>query len=359
MIAAVRLVGHQLTEDAQLFSELERTTLTKAIEQSRNWLLLTLLGVGLVGALLGTVIARSVVRPLRQLEHDLEPIAAGHFRQLPPPSNDQEMVALAAAFNRMLAELDERRRQLLHSEKLASLGILVAGVAHELNNPLSNISTACQLGLEDLASQEYQNLTQWLQQIDTQTQRAHHILLALSDYARRRPLTLEAVEIIPLLKTTLLLIRKELGRQVTLEQMLPEGLTIKADSQRLQQVFINLLKNAVDAGGPEVTITLSARAVENIVDSPLRFSLNETNGQQRRYAQITVADNGEGINPETLPHIFDPFFTTRAVGQGMGLGLYIVQEIIRELAGGIVVESEPGKGTSFHLILPCAREVEA
>ncbi len=353
----IRVAGHQLTEQSQHLSDLERSTLSEAVEQSRGWLLVTVLGVGLVGGLLGSMIARSVVRPLRQLEIDLAPIAAGRFRELPAPSQDQEMVSLATAFNRMLTELENRRRQLLHSEKLASLGILVSGVAHELNNPLSNISTACQLALEELAAGDPAPLKSWLQQIDTQTQRAHQIVWALSDYARRRPLTLEPIEITQLMETTLLLVRKELGQQVTLKRQLPAGLTIQADRQRMQQVLINLLKNAVDAGGAEVTITLTAQPIEQFEATSLHYCLGELHPtQKRRYIQITVADNGSGITPEALPHIFDPFFTTREVGQGMGLGLYIVQEIVRELEGCIGVVSELGVGTCFNLVLPCAHQ---
>jgi two-component system, NtrC family, sensor kinase len=167
-----------------------------------------------------------------------------------------------------------------------------------------------------------------------------------------------------LIDSTLLLVRKELGKQVTLAREIPPGLAILADRQRLQQVFINLLKNAVDAGGPEVTITIRGHSLEDGVQAlpQGRYRLGElppphdpAHPERPRYALLTLADNGPGIVPDVLEQIFDPFFTTRDVGQGMGLGLYIVQEIVQELNGCIAVDSEPGRGTRFEIALPCGR----
>ncbi len=357
---AVRRAGHVITELAQGLSEGERASLSQAVTRGGRWLLGAVLGVGLLGIGVGRWVAGSLVTPLRRLERDLAPIAAGRFRELRPPSQDRELVSFTDAFNRMLAELEDRRRQLLHSEKLASLGVLVSGVAHELNNPLSNISTSCQLALEELDGAHPEQMRAWLRQIDEQTERARHILLALSDYSRRRPLTLEAVPLNPLLDTTLLLVGKELGRQVTLQREVPEGLSLLADSQRIQQVLINLLKNAADAGGPQVTIRISAAMIRGDAGEIPRGrcrlgGLPESAGC---FVLIRVADDGPGIAAADLEHIFDPFFTTREVGEGMGLGLYIVQEIVQELDGCIAVDSTPGRGTCFEIALPCARVPE-
>jgi signal transduction histidine kinase len=357
----VRHAGQWLSEEARLFSKRERQNLADALESSGRWLFWSVLVVTLLGGVLGPFMAKSLTRPLRQLEVDLAPIAAGRFRRLPAPSADREFQSLALAFNTMLEALEERRLQVLHSQKLASLGILVSGVAHELNNPLSNISTACQLALEEPQESLSAAVRDWLGQIDEQTNRAQHILLALTDYARQRPLTLEAIDVNELLDTTILLVRKELGRQVSLERQVPDGMAILADRQRLQQIFINLLKNAVDAGGPGVTIALAghplALGLKQLPRGQYRLGelpRPETGGPD--YALISLTDNGPGIVPEVLPHIFDPFFTTRDVGQGTGLGLYIVQEIVSELGGAIAVDTEPGRGTRFELALPCARQ---
>lgn len=353
---ALRRTGHEITELAQGLSEDERASLSEAVTQGGRWLLGAVLAVGLLGVGVGRLVARSVVAPLRRLEGDLAPVAAGRFRELPPPSRDRELVSFTAAFNRMLAELEDRRRQLLHSEKLASLGVLVSGVAHELNNPLSNISTSCQLALEELDGADPRQMRAWLGQIDQQTERARHILLALTDYARGRPLTLEPVLLNEVLDTTLLLVGKELGRQLTLERAIPAGLTLLADPQRLQQVFINLLKNAADAGGPQVAIRISAALMkaEAAALPRGRCRLGGLPESAGCFVLIRVADTGPGIAAADIEHVFDPFFTTRLVGEGMGLGLYIVQEIVQELDGCIAVDSTPGQGTCFEIALPCA-----
>ena len=353
---AVRQAGHRVTELARGLAENERAALSEAVVESGHWLLAAVLGVGLLGGILGPAVARSVVRPLRQLEVDLAPIAEGRFQELPPPSRDRELVSFAAAFNRMLGELENRRRQLLHAQKLASLGVLVSGVAHELNNPLSNISTSCQLALEELdggdPAQVRDQVRGWLRQIDEQTERARRIVLALSDYARRRPLTLEPVEVRARPDdTTLLLVLRDLGRQVTVLREIPAGLAILADRQRFSRSSINLLKNAVDAGGPEVTIALAARPSETAARPCHAGATGWENSPgvrpgapgAPRYALISIADNGPGIGAEVLGASSTPFYTT-ARWHGMGLGLYIVQEIVQDLGGSIAVDSEPGRG---------------
>ena len=201
----------------------------------------------------------------------------------------------------------------------------------------------------------------WLRQIDEQTERARRIVLALSDYARRRPLTLEPVEVNALIDTTLLLVRQDLGRQVTVLREVPAGLAILADRQRLQQVFINLLKNAVDAGGPEVTITLAARPLETAAQalprgatawgtpagaarapgsSPLRP--DQRRGQRPRHRR-----RGPGAHLRPLLH-------HPGGGAGHGARALHVQEIVQDLGGSIAVDSEPGRGTRFEIALPCA-----
>lgn len=349
----IRVLGDRISGLTAGLAERETRFLSAALNQTSHWLLGGVLAVGLLGALLGPLVAGSVVRPLRRLETDLAPIAAGRFQRLPAPSRDREFRSLAEAFNRMLLELENRQRRLVQSEKLASLGVLVSGVAHELNNPLSNISTTSQLAQEELGDCDPAQMRAWLAQIDDQTQRAHRILQALSDYAGHRPPVRALLSLQQLLDKTLLLVRKDLGPDIRLQMEIPPNLTVLADEQRLQQVLINLLKNAVDAGGPATAITLSAEALADAQAlSQSRYRLGEPPAPNVPVVRLTVADDGPGMSPEVLEHIFDPFFTTRAPGQGMGLGLYIVQEIVRDLDGVIAVDSAPGEGTRVELILP-------
>lgn len=349
----VRQLGHRITQFAQELSKYERSNLAAALTQGGYWLLGAMLIMVILGTIVGSAIVRRVVKPLRKLENDLASLAAGNFRELVPPSADREMISFTVAFNNMLDELDKRRRQLLHAEKLASLGILVSGVAHELNNPLANISTSCQLALEEINNIESSPISEWLYQIKEQIKRAQRIVHALTDYAQRRPLAIQALDVKELLDKTMFLLRKNLGRQVTIEYQLAAGLQVLADEQQLQQVFINLLQNAAYAGDAPITITITARLL-NKGEYPIakNYQLGAVISHKRRYILISIIDNGQGMTTQILEQIFNPFFTTRAVGKGMGLGLYIVQEIIQELEGIITVESIPGKGTCFEIILP-------
>lgn len=357
----VRAAGHRVTELAQGLSRLERENLALVVSRSSRWLLWSVLGVGALGAIVGPLLARSVVRPLRQLETSLALIAEGRFDHLEVSSRDREILSFTRAFNRMLAELETRRRQLLHTEKLASLGVLVSGVAHELNNPLANISSSCQLALEELGQVSTEELREWLQQIDSETERARRILLTILDFARRRPVQIGEIAPAELLERILMLMRSQLRGRTEVENTIPGELRVLADAQQLQQVFVNLIKNAQKPGGELCHVQVSGwsctRESCRIPADALVVGNPQGCDQSRPLAVISIEDDGPGIAPEVLPRIFDPFFTTKEVGQGLGLGLYIVQEIIRDLGGCIAVSSRPGRGTSFLIRLPCAGEV--
>jgi signal transduction histidine kinase len=148
-----------------------------------------------------------------------------------------------------------------------------------------------------------------------------------------------------------------------LEVDVPEGLTVEADPQRLQQVLVNLIRNALEAGGPEVRVTVSARVRDaagfQMPDHSVCGRSEAPAAVGARLVLITVADSGPGIAPEVLPRVFDPFFTTKDVGHGSGLGLYVSQEIIDQHGGCIGVSSVLGAGTTFTIALPRADPSEA
>ena len=356
--ALIREQGQGISSAVDGFARLERKALAAVVRKARGWLLLSILVIGVLVYLVGRLLARAVTAPLRHLESHLMPIAEGRFDRLEAGTQDREFVAFADAFNRMLKELDARRRRLLQSEKLASLGTLAAGVAHELNNPLSNISSSCQLLQEELGSANSAQLRTWLQQIDSETERARRIVLALLEYGHQRELDLKPVRVAEVIERTRMLYGSTLrGHAARLHTEVPGDLMVTGDAQRLQQVFINLVRNALDAGGNGVHIRITATCcadprqslptgAEVLGDPDCQLS------ESRRFAEITVEDDGPGIAPEVLPHIFDPFFTTREPGRGMGLGLYIIQEIVREHAGCIAVASTPGTGTRITLRFP-------
>ncbi len=307
-----------------------------------------------------------MVKPLRELEKNLKPIAQGKFEQILVDNNEheQEVITFIDAFNRMLYELDLRKKRLLHTEKLASLGVLISGVAHELNNPLGNILSSCQLLKEEIDSADRELLTDWLEQIDSETMRAHKIVSALKNFGQQKDFVIEPVLLAELIDNTLLLLHNDLKQLPVILKDIPDKLFINVDRQRFQQVLINLIKNAIDAGDESNQIELKAtfcwdnsNALPDnaYVIGDIKKPLN----QAIAYTSLSIKDSGEGIDEKTIKHIFDPFYTTKAPGSGMGIGLYIVQEIIREHSGEIGVISHTSealeKGTEFIIRLPCTQ----
>jgi signal transduction histidine kinase len=357
---AIRATGHDISTRGERLAERERASLVETVRQSRQALFWTV-GVLVLLALTGAqILTRIVGRPLRQLEEQLEPLAQGRFQSFAMVSNDREIVSFTQALNRMLGELDLRRRQVLQSEKLASLGTLASGVAHELNNPLGNISGASQILIEELDSltgldaSARAELRTWLMQIDDETERARRIVRTLLDYSRRPVADIVPIPLREVLEKCLLLLRQRLPADDCVDLDVAPEIRLGMDPQRLQQVFINLLQNALDAAGSMARIVVHARRAAASdwppADAALVLGVPDTGTDA---AIVSVTDNGPGIDPEHLGQIFDPFFTTRPLGSGTGLGLYIAGEIVLEQGGGIAVASRLGAGCVFSLWLPC------
>ncbi len=224
------------------------------------------------------------------------------------------------------------QQQLVTSEKLASIGLLSAGVAHEINTPLTGISSYVQLLQKKLTDAHY---TQILEKIEAQTERVAKIVKNLLSFARHpsdssfRQINLKEslLEIISLIDYKLKTMNIKL--ELNLEDIKP----ISGQGERLQQVFINIILNAIDAmpRGGKLRIDLFSKESE---------------------AVVTITDSGHGIKKEYLPRIFDPFFTTKGIGKGTGLGLSISYAIIKDHNGRIEVESEIGRGSTFFIYLP-------
>ncbi len=356
---AIRRQGHAISQMADGLVLRERESLAASVSASQWALALSIFILALVVVALGRWLSRRVVAPLRRLPQDLQPIAEGRFQHLSSSYEEAEMIAFSQAFNRMLDELNSRRRRLVQSEKLAALGVLVAGVAHELNNPLSNISSSCQLLIEELDTAQREQLMEWANTIDSEAERARTIVAALMGYGRRHEAELVAVNLSELLDTTRLLLKGQLRNSGgKIEFDIPKNLNVMGDPQRLQQVFINLLRNAAESG-EGVTVKVSAlpcSAQMNSLPDGVEV-IGEPNCHlqaSQQATQIVIEDNGRGIPADDLAHVFEPFYSRRKEGQGMGLGLYIVQEIIQEHDGCIAIGSRPRQGTQIFLRLPCA-----
>lgn len=354
---ALRAAGHEVSSAAEELSRRERAALVESVRDSTRAMLLFALAVVVLGLLAGQLIARVVARPLRQLEDELLPLAEGRFSQFTPPSRDREFVSLTQALNRMLAELDARRRQVLHAEKLSSMGVLASGVAHELNNPLGNISAAAQILNEEIGRDDPRR--PWVEQVDAEAERGRRIVRTLLDYARRQDFRPERVALEEVLDKSLILLGKQRPAASRLRVDLPPDLAVWVDEQRMQQVFINLIRNALDAGAARLVIA-ARRATWRESRPPVAANLVGAVLEMRddsRHTVVQVSDDGPGIPPGVLPHVFDPFYSTRGAGHGeahgVGLGLYVVEEIVAEHGGCVAAESTPEGGARFTLWLPC------
>ncbi len=350
LAARIRQTGKHIVDVAEELARVERGALQAMLDRHRHWMIGSVAAVGLMVIVIGQWLARRVGRPLKEMETRMKQVGAGKLRRLEMSGNDREIVSLTQAFDHMLHELDTRQGQLVRSEKLAALGTLLSGVAHELNNPLSNISTSCQILTEEIDHGDPEFRKELLEQILDETWRARRIVRSLLDYARDRAFTREPLPLAALAEETLRLIHGRIPAEVSINLAIADDLTVWGDRQRLQQVLINLLGNAIEAVAGAGRIDVSAQTTTAPLPSgALVFGQRGGKGET---VEIVVRDNGTGIPAEVLPRIFDPFFTTKAVGHGLGLGLFIVFEIIEEHGGCIAVTSEAGKGTTFLIRLP-------
>lgn len=345
----IRKTGQDIVAIAEEVAASERVQVNTFLHKLRFVLLIGIVGLALLMVAVGQALSRSVVRPLRRMVGSVG--AAQQGRQLDMPSNDREIVAIIQSFNQILRELERRQQHLMRSEKLASLGTMLSGVAHELNNPLSNIWSSCQILEEEIGEADIETKRRLLRQIDEQTERARVIVRSLLDFARDRNFKQEALPLRALVEQTIKFLKGQVPQHVHISLNIPDDIVLHADRQRMQQALLNLIKNAVEAtatSAGEVTITGRAIAAgsKNVMPFPNGCSVDQD------VVDIAIADNGPGIPAEVLPRIFDPFFTTKDVGQGMGLGLSIVHQIIEEHGGCIFADNEPAGGAIFHIRMP-------
>jgi two-component system, NtrC family, sensor kinase len=335
---------------------------------TRNGVILSFLAIATVGFLLVIGVTylgiQRMTRPLAQMVEATKSIAAGDFDQQVSvdEGSEGEIARLAGSFNLMLhslrgmrADLEEWGRTLeekvqertdelvkmqsrvAQSERLASIGMLAAGVAHEVNNPLGGILALTALTLEDLPSDDRSREN--LEEVVRQTERCRDIVKHLLEFSRQSDVTIEEVDLNEVAEKTLgLLGRQSLFFNIDMVTDLDANLPhVLGDTSQLQQVFMNILMNAVEAMDQRGSVALSTRLLE-----------------AEDMVEIAFRDSGCGIPAEHVDRIFDPFFTTGKNGQGTGLGLSIAYGIVTKHRGTISVESEVGVGTTFTIRLPVA-----
>ena len=241
-------------------------------------------------------------------------------------------------------------QQIRRSDRLASLGTLSAGMAHEIKNPLVSIKTFTQLLPERYQDSDFRETFSNL--IGHEIDRIDSLVNQLLRFARPAKPLLKPMHVHDVLEKSLMLVGHRLyQKEIKLSRSWDAEVdTIRADADQLEQVFLNFFLNAMDAmkQGGELTVSTEIRSAEDLVGS-----VNGRSADVREILRVTVRDDGEGIRSEDVPHVFDPFFTTK--DYGTGLGLSVVHGIIQEHGGQIEVESELSKGTAFHILLPLVR----
>lgn len=353
----IRDIGHQLSRLAQDVSQRQRVILSETTRVAAQTLIVASATVILIGLISALFMVRRVVRPLAQLENQLGQLAEGNVQKLALPSNDKEIQSFVFHFNSMLGQLRDQQNQLRRHERAAALGVLVSGVAHELNNPLSNISTSVQLLLEDDGTTREELRKQWLAHIDGETERARRIVRRLLDTVRQPTQQLKVLGAAQLVRAAVLLIHRQLPPDLFLHiEDISDG-ALQVDRDRMQQVFINLIRNAARAGAKNIWVTGEETTWGESRPEDTNNCAGDAAGISRfkNVMLMRIDDDGPGIPPDHLTKIFDPFFTTQSGGEGTGLGLYLVEEIVNEHRGCIAVENRPEGGARFSIWLPLAQ----
>jgi two-component system NtrC family sensor kinase len=314
-----------------------------------SFVAITLAGMALA-TLLGCFLAGKIIHPVRRLILASQQVTEGSLTPDIGPVSSGEMAVLQKTFKEMVAAMGRRRAEsqdrLVLSERQASVGRLAAGVAHEINNPLTGVLTYTHMLLRRKDLNE--DVRADLQTIAEATERVRKIVKGLLDFSRQTKLDREQVDVNRLISSTIALMENQaLVKGISMVFKPSDDLRlVNMDRNQFQSVLLNILINALDATKPGDTITLSTS------NSPV---MNEA-GQQG--IEISIADTGCGIPPEHLNKLFDPFFTTKEVGHGTGLGLAVTLGIVQRHGGTISVDSKVGKGTTFTIWVPLEGRVK-
>ncbi|MGD8320823.1 MAG: HAMP domain-containing sensor histidine kinase [Gemmatimonadota bacterium] len=337
----LRTEGAQLVSEAQEMIDRERAAVASMLHTSMVAAVGFLGFMLLIMVLFGGFVIRAVIRPLERFMDYVSRIADGNYEPIGPARRYRdEFSRLALAFNRMLDELLTRQDQLVQSGKMAAVGTLTSGIAHELNNPLNNIGLTVEALTDDFDAYSAADKRRMLDQIYTQVERASSTVKNLLDFTRKDRSAFTALEIADVVGSAVRLVNNE-ATLAGVEWAIDVGgelPRVRGSPHDLQQVFINLFLNAIQGMPDGGRLTVVAR--------------EEKDG----FVRVEVGDTGIGIAPEHLPQIFDPFFTTKEPGAGTGLGLSVTHSIVEKHGGRIGVQSEPGAGTLFSVHLPTAVE---
>ena len=338
--ADMRHHGSQMVAFALELAEKERRSVNSTLVLFKRLPVAFLFVLLLLAIVTASFLARQMLGPLGRLMATTQRIAHGDFTPVTPTRRYRdEFSTFAVALNTMMRELAHRQEVLVQAHRLSAVGTLTAGVAHELNNPINNITLTAEMLREDYQTLSDDQRLDMVNDLVEQAGRAQRTVRNLLDFARESEITSERIDLGDLLSRTASLAANQIklsGAKIAV-RVPPNLPPIHGDTQSLSQVFVNLLLNALDAVGKGGHVEIAANAA-----------------REKGYVEVAVADDGHGIPAHLLPNIFDPFFTTKSRGKGTGLGLSVSLGIVRQHGGDIRVESNPAGGTTFTVLLPAA-----
>jgi signal transduction histidine kinase len=357
LVADLQVIGNNMEKITEGIAVRERERIGIFLAKTKRLIIAALILLSIIGPFFVYKTAAIIVAPINRLADITKKIASGDTTLRAPIREHDETYSLATSFNTMLNKLQltyesleqsmellkEKQAQLVESEKRASLGLLVSGVAHELNNPLNNISLIAERMAEereDLAKEEVKGLNHILWQCE----RAKHIVDSLLDFARARESTiLEKQDIVRIIRESVYLVGSQLKiNDIDLKKNIPdEPVFINGNRSKLEQILVSIFTNAIQAMKSNGTLTV-------------RLDTDSENNT----VSTSISDTGPGIREEDMKNIFEPFFTTKPVGEGTGLGLSVCRSLVQEHKGKIEVDSTPGEGTTFTITLPLYSEEE-
>jgi signal transduction histidine kinase len=336
--AELRSLGHELTTVSESLLKQERENVNYIIS---NYIIILIVSLGvifIIQLILWRYFFRFIIKEIVIMELMIKKVSEGRLHEVAlnsiSPQNEIEIAI--KAISDMARELEKREEELLQAGRLASLGVLISGVAHELGNPLNNISLIAQgyLSLYDLLGDEEKK--DYMGDVYTQAERIRRIVENLLDFSRQKKQELKESRVEDIIQHSIRLVDNQLKiskvkNHVTIAKKLP---AIFVDPPQIEQVLVNLFINSIQAMPEGGDLFIEAY-----------------HEKQDNFIIMKITDTGKGIGKEILPYIFDPFFTTKST-KGTGLGLSVSYGIIRQHHGDISVESEQGKGTTFIIKLP-------
>ena len=340
--ARIRASGKKLREFSDEITRLERQRVNEIIASSKKMMLISFLGIIISAVIVSHFLAQKMLRSLRMIEDLAKSIGEGKYQRIEGDVPNDELGSVIKAVNSMSDELKNREDEITQSKKLASLGVLTAGVAHEITNPVNNISMIAQTYQEVYDSMTRQDRIEFMRKVESEADRIKEIVRSLLDFSKPKKADLRIADLNAVINNSLRLTQNALDvNKIEVHTDLKKNLPpVYLDEHQMLQVFVNLIVNASQAMPEGGWLNIKSRL-----------------DRERNVVMVCITDTGTGIPPEYLPHVFDPFFSTKGVG-GTGLGLSVSYGIIKNHCGNIKVDSGVGTGTTFTVELPVPEKKE-